>query len=210
MSKRQRGCFTIAFCRCGDLSGKFIRFEPERAVLADNVLNRTHLEDCAFQISIAIHRCMHRIPEGVLMLIETGQHRALLLYLNPPLDRRIGDRDFLNLCRFSHGHDRETDDQEKQRHQDDRSFILCEIHPLYLISQSMKRERAADLAAALRLTSQDLPFLPPGYHPSLLPQESGPSQNSRHPDNHPVHGFQQSGIRPRSAAAFPLYRPRRR
>ena len=165
MPKRQRSCFTTAFCRCGDLSGDFVCLEPERAVLADNVLNRTHLKDRTLQISLAIHRRMHRISEGILMLIEAGQHRALLLYLNPPLDRRIGDRDFLNLCRFSHGHDRETDDQEKQRHQDGRNFILCEIHPLYLISQSMKRERAADLAAALRLTSQGLPFLRSGILP---------------------------------------------
>jgi hypothetical protein len=28
------------------------------------------------------------------MLVKANQHRALLLNLNPPLDRRIGHRDF--------------------------------------------------------------------------------------------------------------------
>jgi hypothetical protein len=49
-----------------------------------------------------------------------------------------------------------------------------------------EREKAADFAAALMLTSQDLPFLRLGIIRLYIPRESGPSQNIRHPDNHPA------------------------
>ena len=164
VTQRQRICFRFAVLR-GQRSRHLVRPEPEGAVLADNILHGTHFKHRSAHEVFVVHGRVHRVPEGILMLIEADQHRALLLDLNQALDRRIGHRDFLHICRFSHRHDRKAGDQQKQRKQDDRHFILCKIHPLYLVSQFMKREKAAVFAAALRLTSQDQAFLRSGVLP---------------------------------------------
>ena len=104
---------------------------------------------------------MHRITEGVLVFIESGQHRPLLLHLNQSLDRSVRNGDFLNIHGFRQRHHGDAENQQKQCDQESRGFILCKIHPLYLVSLLVKRGKAADRSAALLLTSQDRQSLPP-------------------------------------------------
>ena len=148
MAQRQQ----LGFChalRVGRNGGSyFVCFEPESAILSDNILHGTHLERSSGQGTFVVQGRMHRITEGVLVFIESGQHRPLLLHLNQSLDRSVRNGDFLNIHGFRQRHHGEAENQQKQYDQESRGFVFCKIHPLYLVSLLVKREKAADLSAA--------------------------------------------------------------
>ena len=127
--KGQRLCDNAAIRRCGHRRYQLALPEPDRLILAHDVLSSAHLIHRAGQPVLLIQRRVYRIAERIPVLAEALQHKAPLVDLNRALDGRVGYRDLLhNHCLvFCKRHDGDCEDK-KQKHQQGKAAHSSHLH----------------------------------------------------------------------------------